>query len=135
MALGENRRVKYLLLIHNNPEALDGLSPQERAKLIGADRLTSRVRSLQESGELVTVLALAEPSESKTVQVVAGTPVISDRPFLETKEFLAGGLLLECPTIDRALEIAAELPFAEVQRIEVRPLRSIEDLGIEDPSA
>lgn len=122
--------MKYLLLIHNNPEALDGLSAQERFQLIGGDLLATRIRELQHSGELVNVLALAEPSESRTVQRVDGTPVVSDRPFLETKEFLAGALLLECRTLDRALEIAAELPFAALQRIEVRPMRTLDDLDL-----
>lgn len=113
--------MKYLLLIHNNPDVLDGLTPQERVRLIGGERFVDDVRRLRDSGELVSVLQLDEPTTAKTVQVVDGTPVVSDRPFLETKEFLAGALLVECATIDRAVEIAAELPFAAVQRIEVRP--------------
>jgi hypothetical protein len=118
--------VKFLLLIHNNPEALDGLTPQQRRALVGGREVAERIRRLRDSGELVTVLALHDPSQSKTVQVVGGTPVISDRPFLETKEFLAGGLVVEVPTMERALEIAAEVPYAAVQRIEVRPIRDFE---------
>jgi hypothetical protein len=126
----DNGVVKFLLLIHNNPEALEGLTAEQRRALIGGGDLVDRIGRLRDSGELVTILALELPSESKTVQTVAGTPVISDRPFLETKEFLAGALVVECPTIDRALEIAADVPYAAVQRIEVRPIRDLDEVGL-----
>jgi hypothetical protein len=126
----DNRAVKFLLLIHNNPEALEGLTPDQRRALIGGDDLIDRIGRLRANGELVQILALQPPTESKTVQTVAGTPVISDRPFLETKEFLAGALVVEVPSIDRALEIAAEVPYAAVQRIEVRPVRDLDEEGL-----
>ncbi|TCC66246.1 hypothetical protein E0H73_04910 [Kribbella pittospori] len=120
--------MKFLLLIHNNPEALDGLSPEKRLELIGGrDFLLDQVRELRENGELLTILALEPPSETKSVKVTAGTPVISDRPFLETKEFLAGALMVECASMDRALEIAAGIPFAALLPIEVRPVRELDD--------
>ncbi|QDP97547.1 YciI family protein [Microlunatus elymi] len=122
--------MKYLLLIHNNPQALEGLSDEERFQLIGGERLATRIEELQRDGELINVLALADPSSSRTVQRRDGAPVVSDRPFLETKEFLAGALLLDCPTMERAVEIAAELPYAAVQRIEIRPTRTLEDLDL-----
>lgn len=122
--------MKFLLLIHNNPEALEGLSPEQRRALVGGNDLIDRVRRLRESGELVTILALNPPSDSKTVQTVDGTPVISDRPFLETKEFLAGGLVVDCVSMERALAIAAEVPYSAVQRIEVRPVRDLDEEGL-----
>ncbi|GAB3820599.1 YciI family protein [Kribbella italica] len=126
----DNGVVKFLLLIHNNPEALEGLTAEQRRALIGGDDLVDRIGRLRSAGELVQILALELPSESKTVQTVAGTPVISDRPFLETKEFLAGALVVEVPSIDRALEIAADVPYAAVQRIEVRPIRDLDEAGL-----
>ena len=127
-----NGGVKFILLIHNNPEALDGLTPEQRQALVGGRTVVDQVRRLRERGELVSVLALHEPSDSKTVQTVGGTPVISDRPFLETKEFLAGAVVVECPTMERALEIAAEIPYATVQRIEVCPIRNLEEECLAD---
>lgn len=131
----DNGEVKFLLLIHNNPEALDGLTPGQRRALIGGDDLVDRIGRLRDTGELVQILALELPTESKTVQTVAGTPVISDRPFLETKEFLAGALVVDCVSMARALEIAADVPYSAVQRIEVRPVRDldVEDLAQLDP--
>ncbi|MEV0285472.1 MULTISPECIES: YciI family protein [unclassified Kribbella] len=120
--------MKFLLLIHNNAEALAGLTPQQQIELAGdRERLAARVRELRASGELLSVLALDDPSTSQSAQLVAGTPVISDRPFLETKEFLAGALLVDCPTIERALELAAEVPALELRRIEVRPVMELGD--------
>lgn len=122
--------MKYLVLIHNNPDVLDDLTPEERTRAIGGDELIDKARRLRDSGELLSVLQLQEPTASKTVQVVDGAAVVSDRPFLETKEFLAGALLVECVTIDRAVEIAAELPFAALQRIEVRPTDMLDADGM-----
>ncbi len=126
----DNGVVKFLLLIHNNPEALEGLTPDQRRALIGGNDLIDRIGRLRSSGELVQILALDPPSSSKTVQTVAGTPVISDRPFLETKEFLAGALVVDVASIERALEIAGEIPYAAVQRIEVRPVRDLDEQGL-----
>lgn len=120
--------MKFLLLIHNNAEALAGLTEQQQLELAGdREHVAARARELRASGELLSVLALDDPSTSKSVQLVAGTPVISDRPFLETKEYLAGALLVECPTIERALELAAEVPATELRRIEIRPVMELGD--------
>lgn len=123
--------MKFLLLIHDNPEAreaLEALSEEQRRELIGGpDGLAAKTRALRESGELVSVLVLDDPATGDTVQLIAGTPVISDRPFLETKEFLAGAILVECPTVERALEIAADVPAASMRRIEIRPVRVLDD--------
>lgn len=124
--------MKFLLLIHNNAEALESLTEEQLLELAGdRERLTGRVRELQENGELLSVLALDDPSTSKSIQLVAGTPVISDRPFLETKEFLAGALLLDVASADRALEIAAEVPLAELRRIEIRPVLDLDFAAVE----
>jgi hypothetical protein len=71
----------------------------------------------------VSVLGLDEPGESKDAQLVAGTPVISDRPLLETKEFLAGAMVLDCVSVERALEIAARIPLVQFRRVELREIR------------
>ena len=100
--------MKFLLLVHNNLEALEGLTEDQLTELAGGrEQVATLARELLKSGELVSVLALNEPAETKDVQLVAGTPVISDRPLLETKEFLAGALVVNCASQERALELAA----------------------------
>lgn len=120
--------MKFLLLVHNNLEALEGLSEQQLTELAGGrEAVATLARKLLKSGELVSVLSLTEPAETKDVQLVAGTPVISDRPFLETKEFLAGALVLNCASQERALELAAMIPLAQFRRVELREIRMDQD--------
>lgn len=121
-------RVKYLLLIYGNPEnwahplflhdaRFLALPEQERDELVRkAEELHKEIR---ESGELVGGTALADPVTARTVRVRGGVPAITDGPFTETKEQLAGYFLVDCETTERAAEIAARIPFAAV---EVRPI-------------
>jgi len=120
--------VKFLLLVHNNLEALEGLTEDQLTELAGGrEQVATVARELLESGELVSVLAPNEPAETKDVQLVAGTPVISDRPLLETKEFLAGALVVNCASQERALELAAMIPLAQFRRVELREIRMDQD--------
>jgi hypothetical protein len=120
--------VKFLLLIHNNLEALEGLTREQLTELAGGpEQVAGTVRELLKTGELVSVLALTEPGETKDVQLVAGTPVISDRPLLETKEFLAGAIVLHCASQERALELAAMIPLVQFRRVVVREIRQDQD--------
>ncbi|GAA3150460.1 hypothetical protein JOF29_008319 [Kribbella aluminosa] len=120
--------MKFLLLIHNNAEALEGFTEQQLMEMSGGPKhIAELARDLLKTGELVSVLALEEPGPSKEVQLVAGTPVVSDRPFLETKEYLAGAMVLNCTSPERALEIAALIPLAQFRRVEFREIRLDQD--------
>ncbi|TQI99859.1 YciI family protein [Kribbella jejuensis] len=120
--------MKFLLLIHNNLEALKGLSEHELTELAGGrEQVAATARELLKTGELVSVLGLNEPGQERDIQLVAGTPVISDRPFLETKEYLAGAMVLHCASVERALEIAALIPLAQFRRVELREIRLDQD--------
>lgn len=119
--------MKFLLLIHNNAEAIEQFSEQQLTEMSGGfEQVAATARELLDSGEVLKILALQNPPETKSVQLVAGTPVISDRPLLETKEYLAGAIVVECESIDRVLEIAARIPLAELRRVEIREVRADE---------
>lgn len=120
--------MKFLLLIHNNLEALKGFTEQQLVEMSGGpEHVATLARDLMATGELVSVLALNEPGEEKDVELVAGTPVISDRPFLETKEYLAGAMVLHCASVERALELAALIPLAQFRRVQLREIRLDQD--------
>jgi len=120
--------VKFLLLIHNNAEALKQFTEQQLVEMSGGgEEVAATARELFATGELVSILGLKEPGEEKDIQLVAGTPVISDRPLLETKEFLAGAMVLHCESVERALEIAARIPLANFRRVELREIRLDQD--------
>jgi hypothetical protein len=115
--------MKYLILIYRNPksrEIWENMSPAEQGAGYGAyEALTAE---LMATGELIVSEALADPELSKRVTVRGGQTVTTDGPFAEAKEQLAGIFLVECDSIDRAVQIAARLPGVEYLEIEVRPV-------------
>ena len=74
------------------------------------------------SGYYVDGAPLAELSTATTVRLRDGKRVITDGPFAETKEFLGGFYMVDCPSIDQAIELAAACPAAAFGSIEVRPV-------------
>jgi hypothetical protein len=112
--------VKYLLMIYFNPETFDSLSEAERQGVFQGHM--DFQKTLTESGELVDNVALADPSHSVTVKVRNDVPAVTDGPYVESKEYLAGYYLVDCETKQRAAELAAMIPDARFATLEVRPL-------------
>ncbi len=112
--------MKYLLTIHVNPAALDALSEDERNAIYAAH--DAFMATTKASGELVDFAALADPASTRTVRVRDGVPAVTDGPYIEAKEFLAGYYIVDCETIERAEELAAMIPDAKFSGIEVRPV-------------
>jgi hypothetical protein len=117
--------MKYMILIHSNPasrEAWEKFSDAERDEGMGAYAALNE--ELAESGELIVTEALADASTSKRVTVQEGRTITSDGPFAEAKEQLAGFYLVDCESVDRAIEIAARVPGVPPLEVEVRPVLS-----------
>ena len=115
--------MKYLIQIYSNPESRavwESLSPAEQAD--GYLFYQSIDDDLATSGELVASEALADSSLTKRVTRTAGRAVVSDGPFAEMKELLAGFYLVDVESEARAVEIAGRFPEAEFGLIEVRPV-------------
>jgi hypothetical protein len=112
--------VKYIVLIHHNPGAFEALSKEDRELL--TTEADAFFKEFGESGEFVGGAALADPSNTKTVRVRDGVPAVTDGPFAEAKEQLAGYYVLDCESIERATEIAARDPAARLWAVEVRPI-------------
>ena len=113
--------MKYVALVYNNPGAFEALSQSERDELMSeADAF---LKEFSESGELLGGgEALADPSTGKTVRVRNGVPAVTDGPFAEAKEQLAGYYVLDCESLERAAEIVAHDPAARFWAVEVRPI-------------
>jgi hypothetical protein len=113
--------MKYVALVYNNPGAFEALSQSERDEL--RSEADAFLREFTESGELLSGgVALADPSTGKTVRVRNGLPAITDGPFAEAKEQLAGYYLLDTDSMERATEIVAHDPAARFWAVEVRPI-------------
>jgi hypothetical protein len=112
--------VKYLLLIYQNHSAFEALTQDELdAVFRDVDELMAELTA---SGEFVDGQGLAHPSNAKSVRVRDGVTAVTDGPFIEAKEQLAGFTIVECETPERAVEIAARWPDARYWGMEVRPL-------------
>ena len=112
--------MKYMLLIYNNPATYQAWSEEERNALFG--EVDVLMKELTESGELVGGEALADASSAVIVRVRDGVRAATDGPYAEAKEQLAGYLMVECETKERAVEIAARWPDARYFTMEVRAI-------------
>ena len=110
--------MKYLCLVYGEERALEGMRD---ADCLAYDR------SIRESGHCVASEALQPVATATTVRVRDGRVSVTDGPFAETKEQLAGFYLIDAPDLDEALRIAAKIPPAEVGSVEVRPIRPIRE--------
>ena len=111
--------MKYMLLIYGE-ENFASLDAEEFAELVReTDALN---RELFESGELVGGYGVADEAATKVVRVREGTPAVTDGPYAEAKEYLASFTIVDCDSLERALEIAARNPAARYVGVEVKPL-------------
>jgi hypothetical protein len=115
--------VKYLIMIYSNPKSRalwEGLTDDQRIAL-GRDHM-ALTEALAASGDLIVSEGLADQDLAKRVRVRDGETMTTDGPFAEVKEYLAGFYLVECDSIERAVEYAARVPDAAYNEVEVRPV-------------
>src|SRR5579872_5297551 len=82
-------------------------------------------KSLRGSGKCIASEALQPVGTAKTVRVREGQLSVTDGPFMETKECLAGFYLIDATDANEAIKIASKIPPAEVGSIEIRPIREL----------
>jgi hypothetical protein len=109
--------MKYLCLVYLEPGKLRSV-PDTECKTCG-DGFRSR-------GLLVAAEALQPVETATTVRVRNGKVSITDGPFAETKEHLAGFYLIEARDLNAAIQVAAKIPPAREGSVEVRPVRELE---------
>lgn len=84
------------------------------------DQLDALAGGEAEAG--VGAYGVADQVNAKMVRVTAGAPVVTDGPYAEAKEYLGSFTIVDCDSLERALEIAARNPSARYWGVEVRPL-------------
>ena len=129
--------MKYMILTYASQQDYDAMAGKPGAgsswsaedfAAMGAF-MESFTRDLIESGELVETRGLTAPVHSRRVQLQGGVPVVTDGPYAETNEVLAGYWIVECDSFDRATAIAARLSscpappdVAQAAYADVRPI-------------
>jgi hypothetical protein len=113
--------MRYLLLICDDPAAVDALDAEEREGFLRAYRdLTAALRA---AGQLVMGDALEPVTTATTVRLRGGKRIVSDGPFAETREQVVGYYVIDADDLDQALAVAARVPTARHGAVEVRPIR------------
>jgi hypothetical protein len=112
--------MKYVLAIYGDESARANATAEQGIAMMQAyETLT---REMEEAGVLVAGEGLQPTSTATTVRVRDGERLLTDGPFAETREALAGFYLVEVSELDRALAWAAKIPHAQLGSIEVRPV-------------
>jgi hypothetical protein len=114
--------MKYLLLVCWDTERMNAQAEPEPGAAPAEEEPFPWVDDLQARGIWLTGDQLTPPRRGRSVRVRNGKTLITDGPFAETKEAIGGFDLLECRSLEEAVEIAASHPMAEAGTIEVRPL-------------
>lgn len=117
--------MQYMCLIYGDPEIAATMS-EEEGNQVFAD-YNAFTESIRESGHLVGGDALHPVETATTVRVRGGETMVTDGPFAETKEQLAGFYMIEARDLNEAIQIAGRIPPARVGSIEVRPIRPIRE--------
>jgi hypothetical protein len=109
--------MKYVCLVYSEESKLEGISDNECAAYSD---------ELRKGGHRLGGEALQPIQTATTVRVRNGQLSLTDGPFAETKEQLAGFYLIEARDLNEAIQLAAKIPPARVGSIEVRPVRELQ---------
>lgn len=112
--------MRYMLLIYANEADFSHMASEEQEAIMQGHG-TFAQEALQR-GILLGGAPLQPISTARTVQVRKGKRLVTDGPFAETKEQLAGTYILDCKDMDEAIELAAKIPDALYGSIEIRPV-------------
>jgi len=110
--------MKYLCLVYLDEKRLNELPDEECVDFDTA---------IRNSGHCIASEALESVQTATTVRMRNGRLSVTDGPFAETKEQLAGFYMVEAKNLDEAIRLASEIPPARVGCIEVRPVRPIRE--------
>jgi hypothetical protein len=117
---GRTPEMKFVLMIYGNQEKWATVPAEQwPAEIAKQDAFNKKY---QNTGELLAAYGLADAANAKLVRRVDGAAVVTDGPYLETKEYLATFYLVDCDSEARALEIAADMPWADINPTEVWPI-------------
>jgi hypothetical protein len=111
--------MKYALLIYAVPGAVDDAQPADDGVI---DNWLDYTAATKDAGVLVAAERLAQVDTATSLRLQGGQRLLTDGPFIETKEHLLGFYLLDVPDLDAALDWAAKMPVMRYGTVEVRPV-------------
>lgn len=118
--------MKYLLLVHHNEENFAKFSEATRQEMLAESvKLTHQLHA---NGQYLHASPLQPTATATIVRVRDGKSFVTDGPFAETREQLAGYFLINAKDREEAIAVATRIPGARIGTVEVRPVREIEGL-------
>ena len=117
--------MEYLALIYADESAWERLSDADRESAY--EQYAEFSRAARDAGVLVGGNELGSTSSATTVRVREDERLVSDGPYAEVKEALGGYFILDCPSLEDALDWAARIPAAEHGAVELRPVHVDEE--------
>lgn len=115
--------MKYICLIYQNEKAMSELTGEDWNALVRNCMLYTR--DIADAGYYVMGDALESVHTATCVRVRSGKVSVTDGPFAETKEQLAGYCLLDARDLNEAIQVASQMPPLRYGCIEIRPIREI----------
>ncbi|MFI5067907.1 MAG: YciI family protein [Streptosporangiales bacterium] len=112
--------MKYLMLIYGNQQKWDSIPAESWPEAIARQEAFNA--KYRDTGELLGAYGLADAVNARLVRRSGGLPAVTDGPYLETKEYIASFYLLDCENEERAWQIAADMPWADQEPVEVWPV-------------
>ena len=112
--------MRYMCLVHFDPSIVTDASPAERQEI--DRRSLAYDDELRRSGHYVISQAIQGGDSAVLVRVRGGKMSTTDGPYIETKEQMAGFILIEARDMNEAVRLAAGIPLAELGTIEIRPI-------------
>ena len=118
--------MKYILLVHHDEEIFGTFSETKRQQML--DESVELTHQLHSDGKYLSASPLHPASTAAVVRVRDGKSFVTDGPFIETREQIAGYFLIDAKDLDEAIGIAARVPGARIGTVEVRPVKEITGL-------
>jgi hypothetical protein len=115
--------VKYLLLLYGDADAEAAMTPAERRAMV--EQHIAYAARLREREVHVLGEPLSGPDDARTIRFDGPSPVVTDGPFLETKEALGGIYVIDCAGLDEATALASDVPRSPGLVVEVRPIPAV----------
>ena len=116
--------MKYLCMVFYDENIINNMSSNEWKSLNSECEACGE--SLRDSGKMLGGNALHPSTTATSLRIRDGKTLITDGPFAETKEQLAGFYLLDARDLNEALQLASKIPPARFGTIEIRPIRELD---------
>lgn len=117
--------MRYMLLMI--PQGYETAPPELDLPADAVAKMMAFNDELRAAGVLVALEGLHPPSAGARVSFAGGEPVVTDGPFIETKEVLGGFWIIDVPTLQDAIEWAKRCPGSPNETIEVRRIQEMDD--------